>query len=288
VIKLGGPVFGGLPNPERWPGEPAEWVVRVRELGYEAAYSPVDDPDDPRAGAFAEAAEDADLVIAELGIWRNLIVPVESERLANIRRAAELLDLADRLGARCAVTYAGTLGDGSYGTCDANFDDETFTLVVDTVRTIIDAVRPTRTSFALECMPSIVPDSPESYAELITAVDRPEFRVHFDPVNLLVSPRVHAGQRSLMRRFVDLLGDRIVSCHVKDVVLAQEPVSHLSETVPGEGSLDYRTFFTELARVPGDVPVMLEHLEDEAAYGRAAAFLRRELDAVELAAATPS
>jgi sugar phosphate isomerase/epimerase len=285
MIRLGGPVFGGLPNPERWPGDPSDWARRVRELGYDAAYSPVDDPDDPRVDAFADAAEKADIVIAELGIWRNLIARSEPERRANVRRASALLDLADRLGARCAVTYAGTLGEGSYGTCDANFENDTFALIVDTVREIIDAVVPRRTTFALESMPSIVPDSPESYFELVAAVERPAFAVHFDPVNLIVSPRIHAQHRDLIRRFVGLLGERIVSCHAKDILLDPGPVSHLSEVAPGAGGLDYGVLFRELGRLPRDVPVMIEHLPQEAAYARAAAFLRSQLHGVQLTAA---
>lgn len=39
---------------------------------------------------------------------------------------------------------------------------------------------------------------------------------------------------------------------------------HLDEVRPGLGALDYRVFLQELSRLPGDVPLMLEHLPQEA------------------------
>lgn len=36
------------------------------------------------------------------------------------------------------------------------------------------------------------------------------------------------------------------------------------EVIPGTGQIDYRTCVTELARIPNDVPLMIEHLETAA------------------------
>ena len=38
---------------------------------------------------------------------------------------------------------------------------------------------------------------------------------------------------------------------------------HLQEVRPGLGTLDYRTFLTELNRLPDNVPLILEHLPGE-------------------------
>jgi hypothetical protein len=57
-----------------------------------------------------------------------------------------------------------------------------------TVREIVDAVEPQRTFYSLEPMPWSPPDSPDSYLELIGAVERRQFGVHLDPVNLVNSP----------------------------------------------------------------------------------------------------
>ena len=53
-----------------------------------------------------------------------------------------------------------------------------------------------------------------------------------------------------------------MSCHAKDIVLHHQAALHFDEIFPGEGQLDYRTYLRELDRLPGDVPLMLEHLPD--------------------------
>ena len=59
-----------------------------------------------------------------------------------------------------------------------NLTDECFDLIVEVVRQILDTVKPRRASFLLEMMPSVFPDSADSYAALLKAVDRASFRVH--------------------------------------------------------------------------------------------------------------
>ncbi len=52
-----------------------------------------------------------------------------------------------------------------------NFSRDTFDLIVQSTREIIDAVKPQRTFYALETMPWIFPSSPDEYLELIKAID---------------------------------------------------------------------------------------------------------------------
>ncbi len=63
------------------------------------------------------------------------------------------------------------------------------------------------------------------------------------------------------------------SCHAKDIILRPQYTTHLDETRPGTGSLDYVTFLQELSKLP-DTPLMLEHLSTAAEYAQAAAYIR--------------
>jgi hypothetical protein len=54
-----------------------------------------------------------------------------------------------------------------------NLTQDTFDLVVRTVREIIDPVMPRRTFSTLETMPWIFPSSADEYAGLLRAIDRP-------------------------------------------------------------------------------------------------------------------
>ena len=59
------------------------------------------------------------------------------------------------------------------------------------------------------------------------------------------------------------MGPWIVSCHGKDIVMRDQLTVHLDEVRPGLGAIDVRVFLQELSRLPGDVPLILEHLPQE-------------------------
>ena len=119
-------------------------------------------------------------------------------------------------------------------------------------------------------------DSPAEIARLLKAVDRRQFGVHLDLVNLVNSPRAYWASGAIMEECVRLFGDRIVAAHAKDVKLREPAISViLEEVVPGEGGLDIGAFLRGLHRLPQEVPLMLEHLANEAEYDRGAAHYRK-------------
>ncbi len=96
-MRLGGPIHGEFESPEAW-------VAAVRRLGYCAAYCPVKvGTDQVTIDAYARAAHAADIIIAEVGVWNNPLSPDPTIRAAAIEFCIGSLDLAERIGARCAV-----------------------------------------------------------------------------------------------------------------------------------------------------------------------------------------
>lgn len=263
-MRLGGPVFGA--------SSPEEWVAAHQAAGYRAAYWP--SVPEAEENAYVQAAQAADLVIAEVGAWSNPLSPDDAQRREAVALCQERLAVADRIGARCCVNIAGSRGEKWDGPCAEDLTEETFALIVDSVREIIDAVRPSRTFYTLETMPWMYPDSVESYERLVAAIDRPAFAVHFDPANLINCPARFFGSGALITQFVEALGPLIRSCHAKDISMSPEFTTHLSEVAPGEGGLDYPAFLRALAGLDADLPVMLEHLPAEA-YPAAAQHLRQ-------------
>jgi sugar phosphate isomerase/epimerase len=254
-IRLGG---HGLPV---GPDDPEAFARAHRAFGYRAAYCPPVAPDDaPRLAAIERAFAEADVVIAEIGIWRNLIAVEPATRAANLAHACDCLAIADAVGAGCAVSYIGSFEpETDYAPHPRNMGPDCFEATVETVRAIIDRVRPRRARFALEMMQYSLPDSVESYLDLIRAIDRPAFAAHVDPVNLVMTPRVYFDTGALIRDIFDRLGPHIVSCHAKDILLHHRAALHFDEVMIGDGVLDYRTYLAEVARA--GVPLMLEHLE---------------------------
>jgi sugar phosphate isomerase/epimerase len=267
-MRLGAPIFTPTDSPE-------QWARAVRALGYGAAYCPVG-PEASSAviAAYAAAAREADIVIAEVGAWSNPLSADAAEAQAALEKCQAGLALADEIGARCCVNIAGSLGDRWDGPDPRNFSDECFDRIVETTRAIIDAVNPARTFYTLETMPWIFPHTPQSYLDLIVAIDRPQFAVHLDPVNMVNGVVPYYGNAALLRECFEKLGPYIRSCHAKDIIMREGFMTHLDEIRPGLGALDYGVYLTELAKLDRDVCLMIEHLPEEQ-YGPAAEHIRK-------------
>ena len=115
-----------------------------------------------------------------------------------------------------------------------------------------------------------LPDSPEAYVKLVRAVDRKGFGVHLDPSNGINCAARYYRNAEFITECVRQLGTWIVSCHAKDLAMLPESNIHLQEVAPGRGQVDYRTYLRELAKLPGDIPLMLEHLKTAGEYAVAA------------------
>jgi sugar phosphate isomerase/epimerase len=255
--------------------DPDDWIDQLRQHDYGTAVFPLDYTAEPDVvQAFVDAARAANIVIAEVGAWSNPISADDELRRKAIAYCQNQLALADTVGARCCVNIAGSRGNPWDSPHPDNLTTETFALIVDTTREIIDAVRPTRTYFALETMPWAYPDSPESYLQLVEAIDREQFAVHLDPVNLISSPQRYFRNGELIRECFRLLGPMIRSCHAKDIRLSKSLTVHLDEVQPGLGALDYATFLRELSRLDPDTSLIMEHLPDAAQYDAAASCIR--------------
>jgi sugar phosphate isomerase/epimerase len=268
-MRLTAPLFRDISTPEKW-------LAALAEKGFTAANDfPLEaGADEGLISEFVAAAKENDIVIAEVGAWCNPLSPDADEREKAMAHCKQQLAFADRVGARCAVNIAGSRSSKWDGPHPANLKDETFDMIVDTVREIIDAVEPERAAYALEPMPWIYPHTTASYMRLIRAVEREAFAVHFDPVNMISSPEVCFYNADLIREFIGELGPWIRGCHAKDVKLGENLTVHIDECCPGDGTLDYAAYLHELDKLDPDTPLVLEHMKKEEDFDRAAAYIR--------------
>ena len=252
-----------------------EYFAKLKEWGYSATYCPLSpDADDAAVEEFVAAAKEADVVIAEVGAWSNPLSKDAETRDAAIDKCKKSLALADRVGAKCCVNISGSRGEKWDGPDPENLTDATFDLLVETVREIIDAIKPARSCYTLETMPWMYPDSADSYVRLIEAIDRQAFAVHLDPVNLICSPQRYYSNAALIRECFEKLGPHIKSCHAKDIILHEKLTTHLDEARPGLGGLDFREYLTQLDKLDRDTPLMIEHLKTQEEYTLAAEHIR--------------
>ena len=146
-------------------------------------------------------------------------------------------------------------------------------IVSQEANSVLVIVKPKRSKFVLEMMPWVIPDSPDSFLEIIEAVDRPALGVHLDPVNIVNCPRRYYDTGALIEECFEKLGKWIVSCHAKDTLITGQLTTHINEARPGTGCLNYHTYLRELEALPQDAPLMLEHLRTAEEYDQAREYI---------------
>ncbi len=258
---------------------PEEWAENQIKLGCRCVNFPLNSGDDEKKIiAYKEAADKNGLLIAEVGIWRNALAKDETERKKNMDYSVEQLRLADYLGARCAVNVAGSFGPVWDGHYKENFTENAWSETVKMVREIIDRADVKNTFFTLEPMPWMIPTSPRDYLKLIDMVDRDRFAVHLDIINMTNSADRYFNAEAFVDEVAETLGDRIKSCHIKDVHLGDEYTFRLMECGPGDGEFPLRYYVEKMNAIDPDMPVILEHLNTDEEYLKYLGYLKEVLN----------
>jgi sugar phosphate isomerase/epimerase len=269
AIRLGAPIF--LKS-----DDPRDLAREHRRLGYSAAYCPdAKASDRDRVRAIREAFAAEDVVISEVGAWRNLLDPDPQKRADNFRYVVERFELAEAVGARCCVDIAGSYNTTVwYGPHPKNLSRAFFAATVENCRKLIDTVKPRQTRLAIEMMPWNLPDGADSYLELIRAVDRAAFGVHVDVCNIINTPVRYYTNAEVISDCFSKLGRWTLSCHAKDLEWMSEYNVHFREVAPGRGGIDYRAYLRALAALPVEAPLMLEHLKTPEEYEEGRNYIR--------------
>lgn len=270
-MRLGGTVFYNGTNPE-------EYALAHVAKGFKAAVCPwwlQNTPEDIEA--FKAAMKKHDIRIAEVGAWCNPLDPNPETAEKNIQYMIERLRLAEALEADTCVNILGSKSDVHWdGPCKEGYSEEFINEAVAVMQRVIDAVNPTHTRLSFEMMPFYFLDCPEEYLRFLAAIDRPATGVHLDICNTMNNPRRLYNNTEFIRHTFGLLRDRIVTLHLKDIRLKPNSgVAEFEEVLIGEGNIDYLTLLEEIKKLPADIPAMLEHLETEEEYDRAAAAVRK-------------
>ena len=242
--------------------DPALWEEKLAESRFRAITAPFT-CETPREEILRllKITEKHDVSVAEVGVWKN---PFDrAEGAANQAYAVRQLRLADEFGIPCCVNIAGTESTAGWDGADpGNFTQAMYERLVRSVREIIDAARPKRAFYTLEPMPWMLPDSPDACLQLMKDVDREQFAVHMDFVNMINCPRRFLDAEGFIEDCFRRLAPYIRSTHLKDSRMdPMQLTTVLTECAPGEGSLDFVKVLQIIDRyLPADAPVLLEHM----------------------------
>lgn len=267
-MRLGANVFGYEPNAK-------SYVEKICEKNYKAAYCPdylVSSSQEQEIEELVHQLKENDIVLSEVGVWCNPLSPIPEVAEKGKAYVEDRLRLADRLGARCCVNIMGAKSAATWYAPDPkNFTEEFRKECIDFYGIVLDKVQPKNTKLAFEVMPFCFLDCTEEYLRLMEDMKREGVAVHLDLINMLNSPRTLYDYRRIFKEAVDVLGKWCVSAHLKDIMLDPNPCNtKMDEVLIGTGVVDMGYMLQCLSEVPNDLPIMLEHLSDEASYDAAA------------------
>jgi len=259
---------------------PEDWAQKHVSLGLKSVVFPVDYlSGEETYMAYKKAADEAGLIIAEVGVWKNTLAKAPSERQKNIDYAIGQLKMAEKIGARCCVNVIGTpygpRWDGGYRD---NYSEECWDMAVKMIQQIIDAVKPVNTKYSIESMPWMIPSSPDEYLKLIKKVNRKEFGAHLDVVNMITSPERYFYNDDFLRECFTKLEGKICSCHLKDIRLKEEYTFQLEECACGKGSLDLELYQKLATKEDPTMPMIIEHLTTDEEYLASVKYVKKRLN----------
>ncbi len=262
--------------------DPAALAREHQRLGYTAAFCPDGKPGDTvRVNAIRQAFAEAGVLIAEVGAWRNMMTPDPIARKANVEFVTQQLALADELGVKCCVDIAGSFdGNTLSGPHPKNLSKEFFDGTVENCRKIVDAIKPRIAKFSIEMKAWDIPDGPDTYLDLIRAIDRNTFGVHIDICNIINSPIRYYNNTALIHETFQKLGRWVLSCHAKDLRWVPQVNVSFAEVPPGQGGIpgqgggvDYRAYISEVSKA--GVPLMMEHFTTNEEFQQGAQYIRK-------------
>lgn len=213
-------------------------------------------------------------VVQSWGWQQPLVAPDETVRRGAVQTLRHAVRVAADLGAGMVLTGAGSLNPrGSYWPHPDNHIAATEDRLIRTLQETVPACETYGVPVCLECHVTTILDSPTRVRRIIERVGSAWIKANFDAVNFIPDIQTAFNNRRLLDDLFDQLGPYFAAAHLKDVYIEDRHVVHISETVPGDGILDWNRTLTGFEALLPDGYAIVEHLP-ESLVPRAAQFVR--------------
>ena len=210
--------------------------------------------------AWLEAPESLAVDVAGIGAYRNLIVPDDAERRANIAYVERCLEAAPLAGTWVVSTHAGTRHPTEeWWDSPENLSPEAWSLFLDAVERLLAVAERAGTILALEGSVKSVLRTTAQVIELFDRFPSPHLGLVCDPYNFVSRHLLPAHER-ITAAFLDRFEHRFVLAHVKDV---GPDGAEVSTPVVGSGVFVQAPYLAYLRERRPDLRVTLEHLTPE-------------------------
>ena len=245
----------------------ADAARRIRADGFHSAvleYEFADVHFDPLAPDWSAASKitaafaNAQVRIAALAAYYNVVDPDQARRQHGEQRMRSLLTNWKRLGSPIVCTETGTLnGASEWVESPDNYTDAAYAQCRDVFAALASHAHAAGATLAIEVYWRNVIDSAARAEKLFHDVASPALQLVMDPCNYYRNsdlPNMAPMLRDIFRR----VGSHTVIAHAKDV-----KATPTGQDLPaaGFGVMDYPVFLGLLARLDKPLDLIIEHLE---------------------------
>ncbi len=241
---------------------------RVRDGGYTAVVTSPDPwhgmPESEMAQVRA-ALKKYDVVVYEVGGYRNMLHTVEAERQKNLKHLARCIEAADKIGCPMVGTISGSrdpqnLRADNFAPHPDNWTEATWKLLISGVRQVLKDTAGCKAVLGMEAQVTTNQDNPKAHRRLLDDVGDPRLKVNLDPTNMVHFYNYY-HTTDLVNECFDLLGEDIMGCHAKDTyIIPDQQTVHVQEVCPGRGVMDYETYLVRMSKMKWPRALLPEHI----------------------------
>lgn len=271
-VRLTGPLNlgGGRGQPTPAAGDDIGAAVKaLHDRGFTAVFASGNywiAASEAMVNEFRAATKQFDIDVFELGGYRNILHPDESSRQENLKRIAQCLEAAERIGCRMVGTITGSRNPegnqyaDNYAVHPDNWTLETWKMTVAGIKQILKDTAGLKAVLGMEAQVTTNLDGPIAHRNLMDDVADPRCKVNLDPTNM-IHLHNHFHTTQLLNQCFDMLGEDIMGCHAKDTyILPHSQTVHVQEVCPGRGRMDYETYLTRLSQMKWPRSLHVEHI----------------------------
>jgi sugar phosphate isomerase/epimerase len=195
--------------------------------------------------------------IEVLGCYINPIHPDREIRAALCEVFKDHLRCARDFGCGLVALESGSV-NADYSPHPANQGEEAFQTLLASLRELVDEAGRCGCVVGLEAVHCHTVSDARKMRRVLEAVHSKHLGVVFDPANLLSAEKFPERDR-IIQEALDLLGERLVAIHAKDLRLESGQL----KTVPtGSGDLDFGPVLNWVRRERPEIAVLLEEVRE--------------------------
>jgi len=213
--------------------------------------------------------------------YTNLVNPNPEKRAANLAHLKQLIRYANELGSPYVISETGTFDtESDWVHHPKNKTKEGYEECREVIKELVDFSRQHGVTFLVETYVNNVIGSVEETLRLFADIKDPHLGLLMDPTNYFEEHNIDQMDKTLNQIF-NALSEKIKISHAKDVKRAASAqgvkmanidaseahtlrgVGTIELPAPGLGSLNYDLYLQRLSREYPNIPIIIEHLEEE-------------------------